>query len=109
MSHPEFDVEGPIVRLGEHGPPGAPSRVVVEGHEEPVGRAALERHGDGDGAEEHREAAEPAAEMVEPPHGVVHVVDREDAGPEDGLGLGCLLYTSPSPRDATLSRMPSSA
>ena len=34
----------------------------------------------------------------------------------DGLGLDsdvvlyiCLLYTSPSPRDATLSRMPSSA
>ena len=25
------------------------------------------------------------------------------------LALGCLLYTSPSPRDATLSRMPSSA
>ena len=24
-------------------------------------------------------------------------------------GFGCLLYTSPSPRDATLSRMPSSA
>ena len=24
-------------------------------------------------------------------------------------GEGCLLYTSPSPRDATLSRMPSSA
>ena len=24
-------------------------------------------------------------------------------------GIGCLLYTSPSPRDATLSRMPSSA
>ena len=24
-------------------------------------------------------------------------------------GVGCLLYTSPSPRDATLSRMPSSA
>ena len=24
-------------------------------------------------------------------------------------GRGCLLYTSPSPRDATLSRMPSSA
>ena len=29
----------------------------------------------------------------------------------DGVGraYGCLLYTSPSPRDATLSRMPSSA
>ena len=26
-----------------------------------------------------------------------------------GLVFGCLLYTSPSPRDATLSRMPSSA
>ena len=26
-----------------------------------------------------------------------------------GLLLSCLLYTSPSPRDATLSRMPSSA
>ena len=26
-----------------------------------------------------------------------------------GIDYGCLLYTSPSPRDATLSRMPSSA
>ena len=25
------------------------------------------------------------------------------------ISIGCLLYTSPSPRDATLSRMPSSA
>ena len=28
---------------------------------------------------------------------------------EDLLSVICLLYTSPSPRDATLSRMPSSA
>ena len=27
----------------------------------------------------------------------------------DGKDISCLLYTSPSPRDATLSRMPSSA
>ena len=27
----------------------------------------------------------------------------------DAVVLACLLYTSPSPRDATLSRMPSSA
>ena len=27
----------------------------------------------------------------------------------NGSSQGCLLYTSPSPRDATLSRMPSSA
>ena len=26
-----------------------------------------------------------------------------------GMHINCLLYTSPSPRDATLSRMPSSA
>ena len=28
---------------------------------------------------------------------------------EDTFSYACLLYTSPSPRDATLSRMPSSA
>ena len=28
---------------------------------------------------------------------------------DDGIPNFCLLYTSPSPRDATLSRMPSSA
>ena len=35
------------------------------------------------------------------------LVRRLDASP--GLHVACLLYTSPSPRDATLSRMPSSA
>ena len=37
---------------------------------------------------------------------------RESTGVLDGLAddiKDCLLYTSPSPRDATLSRMPSSA
>ena len=34
---------------------------------------------------------------------MINKIDRPDARPE-----GCLLYTSPSPRDATLSRMPSS-
>ena len=29
--------------------------------------------------------------------------------PLDGLGISCLLYTSPSPRDKRQSRMPSSA
>ena len=32
-----------------------------------------------------------------------------NAANEDVFFLSCLLYTSPSPRDATLSRMPSSA
>ena len=34
---------------------------------------------------------------------------RDFSGEEDALAYDCLLYTSPSPRDATLSRMPSSA
>ena len=34
-------------------------------------------------------------------HNIIHGSDGEDTA--------CLLYTSPSPRDATLSRMPSSA
>ena len=42
---------------------------------------------------------------------IVHVVGTGTIG-EPLIGLlcdYCLLYTSPSPRDATLSRMPSSA
>ena len=40
------------------------------------------------------------------PHGFFN---RPKAGFSDTLAKSCLLYTSPSPRDATLSRMPSSA
>ena len=36
-------------------------------------------------------------------------VRRTEAKKFGGRGASCLLYTSPSPRDATLSRMPSSA
>ena len=36
---------------------------------------------------------------------ILPVLDKELAS----MSVGCLLYTSPSPRDATLSRMPSSA
>ena len=39
-------------------------------------------------------------------HVVITSVDRDDLKGDYGA---CLLYTSPSPRDATLSRMPSSA
>ena len=41
-----------------------------------------------------------------------HVLNRYEDGMEKCIGCelcACLLYTSPSPRDATLSRMPSSA
>ena len=40
------------------------------------------------------------------------VVEKDEmviADDSDQITCGCLLYTSPSPRDATLSRMPSSA
>ena len=36
-------------------------------------------------------------------------VDRTFGSTAVGINESCLLYTSPSPRDATLSRMPSSA
>ena len=37
------------------------------------------------------------------------VIEQVSAMPGQGVTSICLLYTSPSPRDATLSRMPSSA
>ena len=37
------------------------------------------------------------------------LANRVDELIEKGLGRDCLLYTSPSPRDRTRSRMPSSA
>ena len=44
---------------------------------------------------------------------IVNSVNAEDSSIENVLPLvkkyGCLLYTSPSPRDGLLSRMPSSA
>ena len=40
-----------------------------------------------------------------PPRGINVTIPFPGAAPEEV----CLLYTSPSPRDATLSRMPSSA
>ena len=40
---------------------------------------------------------------------LVGAVGGDSIGDPEALGLDCLLYTSPSPRDATLSRMPSSA
>ena len=46
-------------------------------------------------------------------YGTVSILrkDRQSGAEEEiaTLGTGCLLYTSPSPRDRTRSRMPSSA
>ena len=52
------------------------------------------------------------------PTATIHSMQADLAKPEDcksfghwclGFGTPCLLYTSPSPRDGLLSRMPSSA
>ena len=40
---------------------------------------------------------------------IIYNRDANTADGQDGHYSDCLLYTSPSPRDATLSRMPSSA
>ena len=40
---------------------------------------------------------------------VMNALAEEESGESLADFMGCLLYTSPSPRDATLSRMPSSA
>ena len=41
--------------------------------------------------------------------GQIEVQSKDDDSPLTKADIACLLYTSPSPRDATLSRMPSSA
>ena len=43
-------------------------------------------------------------------HSLICLTEKiRDTLDKGNLACGCLLYTSPSPRDATLSRMPSSA
>ena len=48
---------------------------------------------------------EPAATLAQ----VKDIVNAKAAKAEEAEPEGCLLYTSPSPRDTALSRMPSSA
>ena len=43
------------------------------------------------------------------PHGEYPTYDAMDYTPEQLIIQSCLLYTSPSPRDLSTSRMPSSA
>ena len=69
-------------------------------------------HGTGKGYFAH---AENWVELVDTASSIDKLsdVDTSTVAPTDGQALvwdnTCLLYTSPSPRDATLSRMPSSA
>ena len=39
----------------------------------------------------------------------IKALDEGEQWVEPGISIGCLLYTSPSPRDLSTSRMPSSA
>ena len=75
--------------------------------------------GDDDGADDGAEATGEVEEELEPEEAALEFSQcMRDEGITDFPDLGidgngnidiCLLYTSPSPRDATLSRMPSSA
>ena len=47
--------------------------------------------------------------VIEPPAEFHEALLKLASNPIPGMHRYCLLYTSPSPRDATLSRMPSSA
>ena len=49
-----------------------------------------------------------AGQVTQKPHKLVSIDDVLTIPINDKVKI-CLLYTSPSPRDATLSRMPSSA
>ena len=49
-----------------------------------------------------------ARTVLPPPGGQVHIPDIPNWSWQE-YGMRCLLYTSPSPRDRTRSRMPSSA
>ena len=42
-------------------------------------------------------------------HGYNYLMEQVNAAQTAAKEIGCLLYTSPSPRDGLLSRMPSSA
>ena len=69
-----------------------------DGGEEPVAAAEAQDQADEDGDEREVEAVDLG--IADQPPGI---------GAGDGRGDVCLLYTSPSPRDRTRSRMPSSA
>ena len=51
----------------------------------------------------------PANLLTDPGHVLDHLLARHDAESDGRSPRGCLLYTSPSPRDLSTSRMPSSA
>ena len=60
----------------------------------------------------HYRTKEPVAEVSQANLGLIRRDLLDQAGPRAALAshsYACLLYTSPSPRDGLLSRMPSSA
>ena len=84
-------------------PQGAETiEVINPATEEAVGTVSLGNHGDVD-------AAVAAAQEAFHSFSQTSVEERMDLLNKITEIIGCLLYTSPSPRDRTRSRMPSSA
>ena len=59
--------------------------------------------------QQQKKAAEAMAAQEASNASVDNETSKQQAEQAGATGMSCLLYTSPSPRDATLSRMPSSA
>ena len=84
----------------------------TEAPEEQSQRADAQRADDAEDADGERDWSTPDVPVLV--NGYTHegsedAAKREPSGPEPDPSGCCLLYTSPSPRDGLLSRMPSSA
>ena len=101
------ELPGAIKCKESYGPDMQEIKLTVEGNNEQETNDAGHEEGN-DVKSEH----ESLSDSMNTEEGKMNEISTSDQGSiADGAGHeeGCLLYTSPSPRDATLSRMPSSA
>ena len=82
---------------------------IVDQDQSPMSEKFVANLSANEGLDVEIDELESARESVRLNRRVAMLVVPEGFGEKAGVFWGCLLYTSPSPRDATLSRMPSSA
>ena len=101
-----FEIGGTEIKAGRSAQVELPVSRLITGA--PISMPVKVLHGAGDGPTMWINAAVHGDEL-----NGVEIVNRVLASLNvkemNGTLIACLLYTSPSPRDATLSRMPSSA
>jgi len=105
-----MEISGRNTQLQELGEVEDDLREELDGRRTELGEINLRIYSDRETAEQNQRALEEFTEslmsMQESLTGIETDINRHAIAAE---GMDCLLYTSPSPRDATLSRMPSSA